>query len=73
MTSAFHFLYLQANHFLDQSKQPQIATLTLRRLIGPAGEPSIHIDLTIAVRNRTEVRIESSHLFIIVENFSLAT
>ena len=42
---------------MDQSKQPQIANLVLRRLMGPAGEPSIHIDLTIALRNRTEVKI----------------
>ncbi|CAF3465212.1 unnamed protein product [Rotaria sp. Silwood1] len=43
-----------ANHFLGQSKQPQIINLTLKRLIGPADEPAIHIDLTIALRNRTE-------------------
>jgi hypothetical protein len=53
----FFFDILQANHFIDQSKQPQIANLTLRRLMGPAAEPSVHIDLTIAVRNRTEVKI----------------
>ena len=44
---------------MDLSKQPQIANLTLRRLMGPAGEPSIHIDLTIALRNKTEVMISS--------------
>ncbi|CAF3868768.1 unnamed protein product [Rotaria sordida] len=43
-----------ANHFLDQSKQPQIINLTLKRLIGPADEPAMHMDLTIALRNRTE-------------------
>ena len=55
----------QANHFLDQSQPPKISTLTLRRLIGPAGEPAIHIDMTIALRNKTEVRrsIDPSKLF----------
>lgn len=43
-----------ANYFLDQCKQPQIASLTLRRLMGPSSEPSIHIDLTVSLRNRTE-------------------
>ncbi|CAF2573323.1 unnamed protein product [Rotaria sp. Silwood2] len=43
-----------ANHFLGQSKQPQIVDLTLRRLIGPADESAMHIDLTVALRNRTE-------------------
>ncbi|UJR32187.1 hypothetical protein I4U23_019651 [Adineta vaga] len=43
-----------ANYFLNQSKQPQITSLNLRRLTGSAGEPAIHIDLTIALRNRTQ-------------------
>jgi hypothetical protein len=64
---SFNFYCLKANHFLDQSKQPQIATLTLRRLMGPAGEPSVHIDLTIALRNRTEVKIKYDYLLLIIE------
>ncbi|CAF3065648.1 unnamed protein product [Rotaria socialis] len=43
-----------ANHFLGQSKQPQIVNLTFRQLIGPASEAAMNIDLTIALRNRTE-------------------
>ncbi|CAF1111624.1 unnamed protein product [Adineta steineri] len=43
-----------ANHFLHQSKQPQIASLILKRLTGPAGEPAVHIDLTVALRNRSQ-------------------
>jgi hypothetical protein len=46
---------------MDQSKQPQISNLTLRRLMGPAGGPSVHIDLTIALRNRTEVKINEQY------------
>lgn len=45
---------------MGQSKQPQIVNLTLRQLIGPANELAMHIDLTIAIRNRTEVRIKDN-------------
>ena len=47
---------------MHQSKQPRIAEMTLRRLIGPAGEPSVHIDLTIALRNHTEVKTAYRYL-----------
>ncbi|CAF0932285.1 unnamed protein product [Adineta ricciae] len=43
-----------ANYFLTQSKQPQITSLNLRQLTGPAGEPAVHIDVTVALRNRTQ-------------------
>jgi hypothetical protein len=35
--------------------------------MGPAGEPSVHIDLTIALRNRTEVKIKYDYLLLIIE------
>lgn len=40
---------------MDQSKQPQITALNLTQLLGPGGEPAMHIDLTIALRNRVQV------------------
>ena len=66
------FGFLQANHFLDQSKQPQITALSLRRLVGPAGEPAVHIDLTVAHRNRTQVENEFHVFFASRRTCSLA-
>jgi hypothetical protein len=50
------FRYHQANYFLQQSQSPKITTFNLRRLIGPAGEVTLKIDFTIALRNINEVR-----------------